>query len=125
EGDPYVIPRPQGRYLEAVSRSPRPLRIAVMPQAWGGARTARDIADAVGATARLLADLGHAVENASPDLVVSWDDFIVANAMIWSANIAAWVDGTAAASGRAPGPDTLEATTLACYRYGSELTATA
>ncbi|HET6629980.1 MAG TPA: amidase [Woeseiaceae bacterium] len=123
-GDPFVIPRPAGSYREACARPPRRLRIAVMPQAWGGARTAPDILDAVKAAAQLLADLGHEVEEAAPDLGVDWDSFIEANAVIWSANIAAWIDGTAAASGRTPGPDTLEATTLACYRYGSALGAT-
>ncbi|MDA5194832.1 amidase [Govanella unica] len=122
-GDPFEIARPARSYLEAVSRAPRPLRVGFMVNAWGGWRTAPDIAAALEDTARLLGDLGHHVEDASPNLGMSWDSFIETNAVIWSANIATWIDGIAGLTGRAIGPDTLEATTLAAYEFGSSLTA--
>lgn len=122
-GDPYEIVRPSRPYLEAMQTPPRGLRIALMTQAWGGARTTPDIVAALQSTARLLEDLGHHVEEAAPDLGMSWDSFIETNAIIWCANIASWIGGLASAVNRPINLDTLERATLACYDYGRRLTA--
>jgi len=78
---------------------------------------------ALDASVRLLEELGHHVEEVSPDLGVPWDAFVQANASIWCANLVPWMDGVAQESGRAVSPDTLEAATLACYRYGQTVSA--
>ncbi len=122
-GDPYIIPRPQKSYLSQVSVAPRPLRIAITTQGWGGMRALADTVAAVEATGRLLTDLGHNVEETKPELGVSWEAFVNANATVWCGNTAAWIDALAGYLNRPISLETLEAATLGCYEYGSKLSA--
>ena len=69
--------------------------------------------------ARQLESLGHEVSEASPDY--DEDMFHQANIVYWCGFLAAGVLGTAQLNGRKPSPETLEATTLACYEYGMSL----
>ncbi|MER0244552.1 amidase family protein, partial [Streptomyces sp. HSW2009] len=59
---------------------------------------------------------------AAVDLGVEWEEFVVANARQWSANLAASIDELAAASGRPIDASTLEPATLASYDYGRRVT---
>ncbi|MEU5775168.1 amidase [Streptomyces venezuelae] len=121
-GDPYSAPRPPRPYADEVGRSPGRLRIGVLAQAWGGRRTTAPVADAVSRTVRLLESLGHRVTEARVGLGVGWDEFVLANARIMASNLAASVDGLAAASGRPVDTSTLEPVTLAGHRYGQLVT---
>nr|WP_243274775.1 amidase [Streptomyces albus] len=120
-GDPYVAQEPSRPYAEEVTRSPGSLRIGVLGQAWGGRRTAAPVADALSRTAALLTSLGHQVEEADVELGADWDEFVLANARQWSANLTAQVDEIAAASGRPVDSSTLEPSTLAGYHYGQRV----
>ncbi|MFC8866422.1 amidase [Streptomyces sp. NPDC057148] len=122
-GDPYFAQEPSRPYAEEVVRDPGPLRIGVLTQAWGGHRTTAPVADALSRTVRLLESLGHEVEEAEVGLGVDWEDFLLANARQWTANLTASVDELAAASGRSVNASTLEEPILASYRYGQEVTA--
>lgn len=127
-GDPYIITPPARPYLEDVSRGPGRLRIAVTTDAPNanapnGSEVDPACARATEDAAKLCADLGHDVDRAAPDLGLSWAAFVEANARVWCANMARLIDAIAAATGRTPGPDTLEATTLACYHYGKTMSA--
>ncbi|MFJ3791671.1 amidase [Kitasatospora sp. NPDC090091] len=117
-GDPYVAPEPPRPYAEEVTRHPGSLRIGVLAHAWGGRRTAPPVATALARTVRLLESLGHRVEEARPDLGVDWEQFVLANARLWTANLTASIDELAAASGRPVDFSTLEPPTLASYHYG-------
>jgi amidase len=121
-GDPYVAPTPVGTYADATRRAPRPLRIALMDNAWGGAKTEPDVLAGVQAAARQCAELGHTVTEAAPPL--DWDQFVATTMVFWTANLATWLDDIARASGRKVDASTVEATTLACYRHGQTLKAT-
>lgn len=123
-GDPFQIAPPSGRYIDAVSRDPAPLRIGMMTHAWGGRPTEPAVAKAVAEAALLCGRLGHQVEESTLDLGVDWESFIAANAAIWTANLANWITGLAAMTGRPIDETTLEIPTLACYHYGSALKAT-
>ncbi len=120
-GDPYYAPRPERPYAEEVTRPPGPQRIGVLTQAWGGRRTTAPVADAVSRTVRLLESLGHRVVAAEVDLGVDWEEFVLANARLMTANLTASVDGLAAALGRTVDSSTLEPVTLAAYRYGQRV----
>ncbi|MFE0928349.1 amidase [Streptomyces mutabilis] len=120
-GDPYFAQEPSRPYAEEVTRDPGTLRIGVLTQAWGGHRTSAPVADAVSRTARLLESLGHRVEEATVDLGVDWEDFLLANARQWTANLTAAIDELAAASGRPVDSSTLEPPVLAGYRYGQRV----
>ncbi|MEU3902143.1 amidase [Streptomyces sp. NPDC045251] len=122
-GDPYFAPEPSRPYAEEVVRDPGPLRIGVLTQAWGGHRTTAPVAEALSRTVRLLESLGHEVEEAEVGLGVDWEDFLLANARQWTANLTASVDELAAASGRPVNASTLEEPILASYHYGQEVTA--
>ncbi|MEU0474668.1 amidase [Streptomyces olivaceus] len=121
-GDPYAAPRPARPYLEEVTRPPGVLRVGVLAQAWGGRRTTAPVADALTRTVRLLESLGHRVEETAVGLGTDWEGFVQAHARVFTANLTATVDALAAALGRPVDSSTLEAPTLAAYRYGQEVT---
>ncbi|MFT2014277.1 amidase [Streptomyces sp. 796.1] len=121
-GDPYVAPEPVRPYAREVGRPPGTLRIGVVAQPWGGHRTSPPVAAALARTVHLLESLGHRVDGASVDLGVGWEEFVVANARQWCANLAATIDELAAGSGRPIDASTLEPATLASYDYGRRVT---
>ncbi|MCK7622835.1 amidase [Streptomyces sp. RS10V-4] len=120
-GDPYTAPEPSRPYAEEVTRDPGMLRIGVLAQAWGGRRTTAPVADALARTVRLLETLGHRVEEASVELGVEWEEFLLASARQWSANLTALIDELATAFDRPIDPTTLEPATLAGYHYGRQV----
>ncbi|MET9296459.1 amidase [Streptomyces sp. NPDC003077] len=121
-GDPYFAQEPSRPYAEEVTRHPGSLRIGVLCQAWGGRRTTPPVADALARTARLLESLGHRVEGAEADLGSDWEEFVLANARVWTANLAASIDELAAAFDRPVDSSTLEPVTLAGHHYGQRVT---
>ncbi|MFE9830582.1 amidase [Streptomyces halstedii] len=117
-GDPYFAQQPPRPYAEEVTRPPGSLRIGVLAQGWGGRRTTAPVADALSRTVRLLESLGHQVEEATVELGADWEEFVLAGARQWTANLTASVDELAAAFGRPVDSSTLEPPTLASYHYG-------
>ncbi|SER95958.1 amidase [Streptomyces qinglanensis] len=120
-GDPYFAQQPSRPYTEEVTRHPGRLRIGVLTQAWGGRRTTAPVADALSRTAGLLESLGHQVREAEVDLGADWEEYVLANAHLFTANLAATVDELAAAFGRPIDSSTLEPATLAGYHYGQRV----
>ncbi|GAA2267761.1 amidase [Streptomyces ruber] len=120
-GDPYFAQQPSRPYAEEVTRHPGSLRIGVLTQAWGGRRTATPVADALSRTVRLLDSLGHQVEEAEVGLGAPWEEFVLANARLFTANLAASVDELATAFDRPVDSATLEPATLAGYDYGQRV----
>ncbi|MEI4473821.1 amidase [Frigidibacter sp. MR17.24] len=100
-GDPWACPgsnpAPAGRFLAAVARPPGRLRIGMQTTGPDGFPLAPEVVAATEEAARLLADLGHEVEPATPAydteaLRAAW--FTVA-----AVNVARGVKGLAAARG--------------------------
>lgn len=120
-GDPYFAQEPSRPYAEEVARHPGSLRIGVLTHAWGGHRTATPVADELSRTMRLLESLGHRVEEVEVDLGVGWEEFVLASARQWTANLTASVDELAAAFDRPIDSSTLEPPTLASYHYGQRV----
>lgn len=73
-GDPYTPPGPDQSWLSALADRPRRLRIGFTLSAPWGEPLAPDVATAVQETARLLAELGHTVEehDLTTDLESAW-----------------------------------------------------
>ena len=67
-GDPYEIAPPDGSYLDAIERPPVPLRIGFSTHHPVGGTIHPECVQAVEDAAALLADLGHHVEPAEPDV---------------------------------------------------------
>ncbi|CRZ17488.1 amidase [Mycolicibacterium neworleansense] len=121
-GDKYIIRDPQRPYVEELGRDPGRLRIAIHTESWSGGPVDEEVSEAVAAAGNVLEGLGHHVRPDSP--VFDWDRFVDANLPVWSVSLAEGIDALAAALGTPPGPDNLEATTLACAEYGRRVPAT-
>ena len=93
----------------------------MLAQAWGGRRTAAPVLETLSATVSLLESLGHQVNEVAADLGADWEEFVLANAQLWTANLTASVDELAAALHRPIDATTLEPVTLAGYHYGKQV----
>jgi amidase len=120
-GDKFPVGTPARPFSAEVGADTGPLRIALHTSSWSGLPVDSEVADAAEAVARALEGLGHHVEHATP--VFDWDAFVEVILAQFAVMAAATVDGISAVSGRAPGPDTLERTTLACCEHGRAVTA--
>ncbi len=67
-GDPFRIPEPPRPYAELMQQAPRTLKIGVFTDSPYGTEVDAPCVEAVEATARLLASLGHTVEYAQPHI---------------------------------------------------------
>ncbi|MFH9228312.1 amidase [Streptomyces lydicus] len=121
-GDPYFAAPPDRPYSEEITRAPGRLRVGVIAQGGGRRRTEAAVLDALSRTAELLASLGHHVQEATLDPGVSWEQFVGANAQLWTANLVPWLDALAAASGRPIDLSTVQTEVLASYAWGRQVT---
>ncbi|MFD7631631.1 amidase [Streptomyces sp. NPDC059851] len=121
-GDPYAAEAPLRPYAQEVDRAPGRLRIGLLTTPWSGRGVDPAITTATEQTARLAASLGHEVEPVRMDLGVAWEEFVLANARLWTANQVTWIEGFAAATGRPIDASTLEPQTLASYAWGQKVT---
>ncbi|MFD7084188.1 amidase [Streptomyces sp. NPDC059918] len=120
-GDPYFAERPRRPYAEEITREPGRLRVGLVTTPWSGRTVEPAVHEATLAAARLLESLGHQVERveaAAVDLGVSWEEFVLANARLWCANLVQWIDGFAEAFGRPVDESTVEPEMLASYAWG-------
>jgi amidase len=114
------VPPPQP-FLTLAGLPPPRLRIAWTTKNAGGESAHPDCVAAVEHTAALLESLGHIVTEDAPRF--DWDEFLDKVHVIWTAFTVEFADALAGATGRKPGPDTLEAVTLACYEDGKRYSA--
>lgn len=121
-GDPYMIQGPERPYRDEIGAPPAGLRIGFTTAPWFGPVPEPEIVAAIEAAAKLCADMGHAVVEASP--AFDRDAFLRATHDIWYAGLAHGIDSLADALGRTPSEDNLERCTWACYQFGRRLKAT-
>jgi len=118
-GDPYGAPASNGSFLDAAKRAPGELRVAFMRKPVGGAALDPVLVRAVDRTAKLLEELGHHVEEASPGY-----DAAALNAAFWTVMSAnTWTNIQLRAAGRTPGPDDLEPVTRLTAERGRAVSA--
>jgi amidase len=122
-GDGFVIVPPERSYSEAIEAMPRGLRIALCTKAWSGCAVDPEVAAAVNGTASKLAELGHHIEEASPQF--DYAGFLAAQKAIWAADSAAGLPTLARQMGRRIDESTLGSSVLALHRYGLTLGADA
>ena len=116
-GDPYCAPAGPASYLDASRQKPKRLRIAFAKSRIDGKSMHPDCIAAVEHAAKLCADLGHHVEEASPDIdQAALEPVFVA---LWCANLAAVIDLLARLTGQKPSLDNLEGLTLGFTRRAS------
>jgi len=120
-GDPYVIAPPAKPYAQEILAAPAKLKIAFATDAASGTYVDPFIQEAVKRCAGDLEQLGHDVVEAAPQY--DYQTFFDSNLVYWITNMENLVDHVAAMTGRPVNEDTLEATTLACYREGKQFSA--
>jgi amidase len=118
-GSSYTAPAPERPFLEEVRRDPGKLRIAYNTVPLPGTPVDPECVEAVHATARLCASLGHHVEEAAPKLDA--DGLARATSAITFSHLNAELKRQAAATGIEPGPDVLEKMTLIFNGWGAEV----
>ncbi len=120
-GAPAMIAPPARPYAQEVGEAPGRLRIAWTATPASGEKIDPECVRAVHDTVRTLEGLGHTMIEGGP--TYDWDAFLANVHLIWAAFTALSVDSAARSLGRKPGPDNLEAVTLACYEDGKRISA--
>ena len=118
-GDPYCATPAPASYLQAAKQKPRRLRIGFATKKLDGQPVHADCIAAVRHAAKLCADLGHEVDEASPDLDLAM--LMPAFMAIWTSNLTAVVDLIARLTGQTPSLDNLEGLTLGLYEAGKRV----
>ena len=120
-GDPFVIPKPADTYARLLGHSPQGLRIGLVLSGPQNAPVDPEVAQAVEATGRTLAAMGHHVEVATPQWGNQAENAAIQRLFFFG--FANRVDLLSQKTGRAPGPDTLEPLMLAMYHWSKALSA--
>ena len=120
-GAPGIPVPPVRPYRNEVGADPGKLRIAWTTRSASGEKSHPECEQAVHNTVQLLEELGHTVEEMSPQY--DWEEFLDNLHVIWTTNNAMIVENLAKKMGRLPGPDTLESVTLACLEDGKKYSA--
>lgn len=118
-GDPYAPPYFGGRYLEELDNTPGKLKVALIPEKIGNGVYAPEIRNALQAVAKLLEDLGHDVEEATPEV----DGYALqfASSTLLGANLALKVTQQEEETGRPLRKGDLEPSTLALIKLGRSI----
>lgn len=119
-GDPYFAPPPSRPYLSEVGSDPGHLHVGLTTQPLGGGPIDEACVKATEDAAKLLADLGHAVEWAAPSF--NHDRMFDAWNKIFQANEAWALDGAAKVLGRVPSQKNVEANNLYLLELGRKVT---
>jgi amidase len=121
-GDPFVIPKPSEPYALLSRRDPPSLRIGWSIAPLMGVPVDTEVARAVEATAKALAQMGHAVEQANPE----FDGLRAMRSMmdVWYFGFDQRLEGYSKRSGHAIGRDTLEPVIHQVYEYAKSMRGT-
>jgi amidase len=120
-GDPYAAPHQERPYIEEVGTSPGRLRIAFTTSTYNTEPLHEDCIAAVKDAAALLADLGHEVEEAAPQ--VPSEQLTQSFTQLWAAGNTWAIDTLATFTGKQPAEEDFEILTWALYKMGQEITA--
>lgn len=120
-GDPFLIASPARPYRKEVGAGVNPLRLALSVTPWGDYPVDPEVAAGTERVAAELAEMGHEVELATPQL--NYDAFVEAALVGWSLGFDLALEDFARAMGRPLNTETLEPVTLRLYEQARELTA--
>jgi amidase len=119
-GDPFIIPKPDEPYASLATRSPGKLKVGIVLDELLGIEVDPEVARAVEAAGKALADMGHMVETAKVD--IDGEAMVRATTDIFFFGFDSRLDGYAKRSGHKVGPDTLEPAILSVYEAAKEIT---
>jgi len=112
-GDYIHVPKPATSFLRRMQTEPRGLRIALCAELDDGPSTHPDCRAAVQSAARLCEQLGHVVKEAKP--AISCIKTFRVGYNLFLPGLVKLIDKLSRVMGRAIGPGTLEAISLAAY----------
>ena len=118
-GDPFAIPKPAEPYATLIGKKPARLRIGWSTAALMGMETDSDVRGAVAAVAQVLADMGHAVSEESPQF--GGLDAMRNMMDVWFFGFDLRLAGYAKRTGREISRDTLEPVTFAIYEHAKRM----
>ena len=121
-GDPPGPVPPVQRFCDETNAPLSPLRIAFTDKLWGHESVCPEIRECLNGVLRVLEQGKHLVEEARPDL--SYEPFLDATLKVWSADLAAGIDGPPGSPEPNATAEFLQSTTLEMLRYGRSLSAT-
>ena len=121
-GEPYYTAPLETTFLSQAGRDPAPLSIGLQLHPHNGTKSEPAVVDALRHVAELCETLGHRVTEVMPEIGVSWDAFVHANAVFCATGTAGWAGMIAGGSGRQMNSETLEPVTLATCALGQNLT---
>lgn len=119
-GDPFIIPKPDEPYATLARKSPGRLKIGIVLDELVGVKVDPEVARAVEAAARTLAEMGHTVEAAKVDM--GGIEVLSATTDLFFFGFDSRLDGYARRSGHKVGPDTLEPVIYSVYQAAKEIT---
>ena len=119
-GDPYAAPPAPASFAAALGAKGRRLRIGYARTKVNGDPLHPECAAAAEAAAKLCAQLGHTVEEASPPL--DQEAMTMAFMALWTGGLALQVDYICAMTGQAPSLNNLEGLTYGLYQAGQQVT---
>jgi Asp-tRNA(Asn)/Glu-tRNA(Gln) amidotransferase A subunit family amidase len=119
EGAPYHAPAPERPYLDEVLREPGRLRVALQLEPWNGAPVDAECRAAAQDAAKLVASLGHEVEEAR--LEIDAPALARATQVLIGANVQAATEDAAAAQHRALTADDVETVTFGMVQNAKQL----
>ena len=119
-GDPFIIPKPDEPYASLARKSPGKLKVGIVLDELVGIKVDPEVANAVEAAGKVLAGLGHSVEQAKADM--GGRDTLAAAFDIFFFGFDVRLDGYARRSGHKVGPDTLEPVILFVYEAAKQIT---
>jgi len=122
-GDPYFAPLPSQPFLSEVGADPGKLRIAFTTKSLTGVEIHPDCIKAVEDAAKLCADLGHIVEEASPTDVLNTDLLNQAFFAVWSSVCTSLLNGWQRRTGKPLKEEYFEPLTWAMYKMGQAIPA--
>ncbi|HEV2562705.1 MAG TPA: amidase family protein [Rhizomicrobium sp.] len=118
-GDPYFALQPETSYLEGIKQKPKRLKIAVAFIPPSGAPFDPQVTAAMKSTVKLCEDLGHIVEEATPDFDFNMTK--VAFMTLWATNGAYSIELLSRLTDKTPSLDNLEGLTFSLYERGKTI----
>ncbi len=118
-GDPFIIPKPDEPYASLAAKEAGGLRVGIVLDEFLGIKVDPEVARAVEAAGKALADMGHMVETAKVE--VDGAAMMRATYDISFFGFDLRLDGFARRSGHKVGPDTLEPAILSVYDAAKEI----
>jgi amidase len=115
----YCVPRPARPYAQEIGADPGRLRIGVLRQSPLHTPLHADCLDAVDAAAKLCADLGHHVDEATPQ--IDWDTLVQAFLPALLSMLPHALEALEAQTGRRSSAETLERMTLNALEFARSL----